>query len=382
MESDGHAGHGLVGYGIKMCDPPCAFACREAIAGATLRCSTVGSDNMGGMAGMSGMVVTDGECFAADDAFLGTLAWCVTARCEGIPEWKLEKYWKDNVAGNAAVQPEPKVTFQQALAMVNSTPTAVYAANEPGPQGLWYAAYNTDVIFEGQESLPVKHGLVILLSGIMLPIAFSLLRFVPLPATWCSMFSAWVIDPLLFGSHHDTPVFFGLAVMPKRGQALFILYFVMINTVLSAVNYAYADPNTWFPGDRWRWMCMLVSNCLGLLSFANLPLVFLYAGRNNLLLWVTDWWHSTFLLLHRWIAMIATLQAILHSIVYLDVYVENGTHSSESREPYWYWGVIATVGLAVIFPTSAILVHRKAYEICRGNQRRYEEKPRNRHLSS
>ncbi|KAK1972166.1 ferric reductase-like protein transmembrane component 4 [Colletotrichum sublineola] len=363
MGSDGRAGYGLVGYGIKMYDPPCASACRDAISGATLHCSTIGSDNM------SGMVMTDGDCYAADDAFLGTLAWCVAARCAGIPEWKLEKYWKDNVAGNAAVQPNPKVTFQQALATVSGTPTAVYAATGPlnqtslVSQDLWYAAYNTDVIFEGQESMQVKYGLVILLSGILIPVAFSLLRFVPLPAKWCSIFSAWVIDPPLFGSHHDTPVFFGLAVMPKRGQALFVFYFIVINTVLSAVNYEYADPNTWFPGDRWRWMCMLVSNRLGLLSFSNLALVFLYAGRNNLLLWVTDWPHSTFLLLHRWIAAIATLQAILHSIIYLDVYVKNGTHSSESKEPYWYWGVVATVCLVVLFPTSAMPVRKKVYEL-------------------
>ncbi|GKT50003.1 ferric/cupric reductase transmembrane component B [Colletotrichum spaethianum] len=368
MGSDGRAGHGLVGYGIKMHDPPCAFACRDAISTATLSYSTVGSDEMGGMSGMSGMVMTDGECYATDDAFLETLTWCVAARCEGIPEWRLEKYWKNNVAGAAAVQPDPKVTYQQALAKVIGTPAAVYAATGPLNEtsmvshDLWYAAYNTDVIFEGQESMQAKYGLIILLSGVVIPFFFSLLRFVPFPSMWCSRFNAWIIDPPLFGSHHDTPVFFGLVVMPKRGQALFIFYFIVINTVLSAVNYEYADHSMWFPNNRWRWMCMLVSNRLGLLSFANLPLMFLYAGRNNLLLWATDWSHSTFLLLHRWIAAIATLQAILHSIIYLDVYVKNGTHSSESKEPYWYWGVVATVGLAVLFPTSAIPNRRKAYE--------------------
>lgn len=180
--------------------------------------------------------------------------------------------------------------------------------------------------------------LIILLSGVVIPIAVSLVATTvrPLPAAWCTKFNALIIDPPLFGHRHDTPVLFGLALMPTRGQALFVFYFIAINTVLPAVNYQYADPNTWYPGDGWRWMCMLISNRLGLLSFANLPLVFLYAGRNNLLLWVTGWSHPTFLLVHRWIAAIATLQAILHSIIYLDVYIKNGTHANESREPYWY----------------------------------------------
>lgn len=208
-----------------------------------------------------------------------------------------------------------------------------------------------------------KTRLVILFSGVIIPIAFSLLRFVPFPGTWRSKVNAHVIDPPLWGHKHDTPVFFGLAQIPKRGQALFIFYFTVINTVLSAVNYQYANPNTWYPDDRYRWMCMLISNRIGLLSFANLPLVFLYAGRNNILLWITNWSHSTFLLLHRWIAAIATLQAILHSIIYLYVYVKARTHSSESKLPYWYWGIIGTLGLTILFPLSVLPIRKRFYEL-------------------
>jgi Ferric reductase like transmembrane component len=185
----------------------------------------------------------------------------------------------------------------------------------------------------------------------------------PFPGAWRSKFNAWIIDPPFLGSKHDTPILFGLVQMPKRGQALFIFYFIVINSVLSAVNYQYADPNTWYPDDKYRWMTMLISNRLGLLSFANLPLVFLYAGRNNILLWITNWSHSTFLLLHRWIAAIATLQAILHSIIYLYVYVKAGTHSSESKEPYWYWGIVGTLGLTLLFPLSVLPIRKKVYEL-------------------
>ncbi|KAF9873894.1 hypothetical protein CkaCkLH20_08628 [Colletotrichum karsti] len=368
-DAGGRTGHGLVGYGIQMFKPACAFACRDAISGATLKCSTAGAADMGGMAGMdAGMVMTDASCYATDDAFLQTLAWCVSIKCQSIPSWRLEKYWQDNVAGTAAVQPDPKESYQQALMRVNSTPDALYASTGPLNQtsrisdDLWYAAYNTDTIFEDQESMQEGYGLIILLSGVVIPISLSLLRFFPFPTAWRYFFNAWIIEPPLFGKHHDTPVLFGLVFMPKRGQAMFISYFIIINTVLSAVNYEYADPNTWYPGDKWRWMCMLVSNRLGLLSFANLPLVFLYAGRNNILLWITNWSHSTFILLHRWIAAIATLQAILHSIIYLDVYVKNGTHASESQKSFWYWGIIATVGLVIMFPTSVIPIRRKIYE--------------------
>ncbi|KAF2825086.1 ferric reductase-like protein transmembrane component 4 [Ophiobolus disseminans] len=360
--------HGLVGMGIPAFDPPCAYACREAISGATLNCSTV--EEMPGMEGMDmgGMAMTDPECYATDDIFLQTMAWCMQARCKDVPVWRLEKYWRLNVPGLYVGQPVPKETYQQALEKTDGAPTAVY--NETGVLNvtsavageLWFAAYNTDVIFGHQESLHARYGVVLLLSEIVVPIGASLLRFLPFPAALRSKFSALITNAPLFGAHQSTLSRLGLDAALTRGQALFILYLSVLNVVLSAVNYEYADPNTWYPANRWRWILMLVSNRLGILSFANLPLVFLYAGRNNLLLWLTNWSHSTFILLHRWIAGIATLQAILHSLLYLHAYVKVGTHAAESVKPYWYWGVVATLGMCILFPTSISPMRRKAYE--------------------
>ena len=38
--------------------------------------------------------------------------------------------------------------------------------------------------------------------------------------------------------------------------------------------------------------------------------------RNNVLLWLTGWSFSTFNQFHRWIARVATLEAVIHSIAY------------------------------------------------------------------
>ncbi|KAF1940309.1 ferric reductase-like protein transmembrane component 4 [Clathrospora elynae] len=363
-------GHGLIGYGITVYQPPCAFACRDAISGATLNCSTIMEmPEMDGMDMGEEMAMTDPDCYATDDVFLQTLAYCVHSQCKDIPIWQIEKFWIANVAGTLVVQPDPKETYQEALAKVEGTPSAVY--NETGTlnetsvvsQELWFAAYNTDATFAHQESMQERYALVLLLSGVVIPIAFSLLRFVPFPGALQSKFNAWFIDPPMFGTKHAALARLGLDSALTRGQAFFISYLIFINVVLSAVAYEYANPNTFYPDDRWGWMVMLVSNRLGLLSFANLPLVFLYAGRNNFLLWLTNWSHSTFILLHRWIAGISTLQAILHSLVYLHKYVKDGTHAEESKLPYWYWGIIGTLGMAILFPTSISPIRKKAYEL-------------------
>lgn len=149
---------GFVGYGINAMDPFCAFACRDSISGATLNCSQVMSDDMGGMSGMSSMVMTEPDCFATNDAFLQTLAWCVQSHCKDISTWKLEQFWKENVAGTYAHQPDPKYTYQTALAKSNGAPTTVYNGtgwlNDTSivSEDLWFTAYNTDTIFIHQES--------------------------------------------------------------------------------------------------------------------------------------------------------------------------------------------------------------------------------------
>jgi hypothetical protein len=47
----------------------------------------------------------------------------------------------------------------------------------------------------------------------------------------------------------------------------------------------------------------------------------------------------------------------------LYVYVKAGTHSSESKLPYWYWGIIATLGLTILFPSSVLPIRKKFYEL-------------------
>jgi hypothetical protein len=106
-----------------------------------------------------------------------------------------------------------------------------------------------------------------------------------------------------------------------------------------------------------------VANRIGVLSFANIPLLVLYTGRNNFLLWLTDWSHSTFLLLHRWVAFICTLEACLHSAIYLQIAVANNEHSTESKQTFWIWGVVATLAMAILIPSSTWPIRKRCYEL-------------------
>jgi hypothetical protein len=63
------------------------------------------------------------------------------------------------------------------------------------------------------------------------------------------------------------------------------------------------------------------------MCYANLILVWLFSGRNNVLLWATGWDYATFSVFHRHIARVATLQAIVHSILYTYQYESSKSSS-------------------------------------------------------
>lgn len=56
------------------------------------------------------------------------------------------------------------------------------------------------------------------------------------------------------------------------------------------------------------------------MSFVNFPLMILFCGRNNILIWATGWSFATLNVFHRHVARVATVQAVLHSILYGVIY--------------------------------------------------------------
>lgn len=392
-DSEKRHGHGVIGYGITMYDPPCAFACRDTTQGWMLDCAD--TDSGGGhemtvmkrMEGMDDMEMPSPECYADNDPYLQTLAWCISTHCDGVSTSKLEEFWASNVVGSLANQPTPKYSYQKSLQLITEPPTSIISTDSTldAPslvdEEVYLSSYNGNHGFENMEVKSSRYGysdllnlhdliasidhidrLVLLLTCTTIPIAFSWLRFLPLPPSVVSKFYAYVIDPPLFGSYHAVPVL-GLGFVPTRGQALFIAYIWVINVVLSAVGYEIITPNSWYSTTSDQ-LLSFIANRVGVLSFVNLAITILYSSRNNVLLHLSSWSHSTFLLVHRWVAFICMLQACLHSVLYVRIYRQKDAadYAAERQLEYWIWGVIATLCLAIMIPSSVLWVRKRAYE--------------------
>ncbi|PHH92859.1 hypothetical protein CDD83_4281 [Cordyceps sp. RAO-2017] len=380
---------GLIGYGIQLFQPVCAFACLFSIA-PPLNCSredmtapapkdkyTVRVKNGQLPSGEGWHVTPDAtpQCKQHDDFYLQTVAFCIQAHCEDVPLMRLEKFWDSNVPwqmfNDKKYQPVPRQTYSQALGAIRDPPrrpvnnTVLLNYTAMVPEETYLRQHDTIYHFVSNELTHERYALVLFLSGVIIPIALSLLRLLPWPTLWVTRFNAYVIQPPLVGTKHSTPLR-GLGVMPTRGQAIFLLYLWLINIFLSLVGYDLSCRGSLWSTNQTDEMKKYVSNRHGVLSFAHLPLLALYAGRNNVLLWLTNWSRTTFLLLHRWAAFICIIHAIVHSLIYLQMAIarEGGLDFAKvSLNQCWTWGTVGTVAMSAILLASLQPLRQRMYEV-------------------
>jgi predicted ferric reductase len=228
----------------------------------------------------------------------------------------------------------------------------------------WQKQYNGMLDFETNENGHSTYTLTTMLLAILLPIPLSLLRYIPGLATtpfWTSFQSA-LINPPIYGKRHRTPTPGSLGLVPTRGQAMYIALISLLNTIFLLAPYVYHHPQSTFP-SRAAQELSIIGNRAGVMAMGNVVALFLFAARNNVLLWVTDWSYGTYLLVHRWLGYWAVLLTVLHSVMLLAYYKMYGDYEAELVREYWVWGIVGTVAVVAIFPSSMLLVRQKVYEV-------------------
>lgn len=131
-----------------------------------------------------------------------------------------------------------------------------------------------------------------------------------LPHSWLKRY---ITVPAAFGDRCSRPI--GWCTIPPRAQTLTIAAFVGLNMILCCADYRLTDGNLYWP-DKSGQLTRYVSDRTGIISLANFPLVWLFGMRNDVLMWLTGWGFGTYNAFHRWVARVATLQAIVHSLGY------------------------------------------------------------------
>ncbi|KAL2820922.1 ferric reductase like transmembrane component-domain-containing protein [Aspergillus cavernicola] len=161
--------------------------------------------------------------------------------------------------------------------------------------------------------------------------------------------------------------------MPSRGrqflwwtfstriEAIVTLGFWVLSTVLCSVSYRIFPENIYWPETSTQ-LIRYMADRTGIVSFANLPLVWLFAGRNNICAWATGWNFATFNIFHRHVAWIATIQAAVHTALYLVLFFQNSNPWRKLRKQYILWGTLGMVLMVLILPAAVNWFRHRAYE--------------------
>ncbi|KAK0622784.1 ferric reductase transmembrane component 4 [Immersiella caudata] len=349
--------------------PACAFACTGSLAGFALSCSIEDHSNHGsGGHGHGTPVVTTPSCRAGDEPYLSTVAWCMSTKCAefDVPVSRLEEVWALRVTSNPSVR--AKWSYTEALLSVDSPPNRTLVMGDKlnitslAPAS-WQVSYNTATVMAHESRTQSIYGLVLLIAGFAVPIFLTWLGYLPFAGTLGDRFiRPLLVYPSLIGTFQVRPLPFSLGNAPTRGQALFVFVMLVLNVVTTATGYRTVPSHMWLR-NNWQQIVGFMMYRTGVLSYALAPLTVLFASRNNVLLWLTNWSHATFLLLHRWMARLFMLQALLHSVLAVILYKDMGIYDAQAVMEYWSWGVVATVLGCVMLVVSTLWFRQRWYEL-------------------
>ncbi|CAK7221776.1 hypothetical protein SBRCBS47491_004643 [Sporothrix bragantina] len=182
----------------------------------------------------------------------------------------------------------------------------------------------------------------------------------PLAKTW-HLIRTWFIIPAgfaPFSEYHQRYVYWH--TIPRRLDLLIVSAFWITAIVLSFVRYdSFSGNLSTVANQNWQ----LSADRTGILSYACLPFLWLFGGRNNIFLWATDFSFRSFNIFHRHVAWVATFEAIVHSINYTVLYtVYSSSYASSYESNYFYMGVVATITMSLMVVLAHSWLRQKFYE--------------------
>ncbi|KAF4448079.1 hypothetical protein F53441_8471 [Fusarium austroafricanum] len=342
---------GLLGYGLTSYDPICAEACIRSFSSLALPCSSMHDGHM----------VTPPACRANDSAFLTSVAWCMSEKCPDQKVSKIEGYWEEWITGSKQVP--AKWSYSEALMEIdpkppryqlNATDKSLNKTSKAEPF-LYLSQENSLEATNHEMKMGARHGIILVVIAVGIPILMTWAGYLPLVPSIYDKLKPYILYPSMVGTYSVRPLPFKMGNAPTVGQGLYIALFIALTAVFVAIDFELRQPNARFMGERRELLAYLVYRT-GALAFALLPLIILFPSRNNLLLWLSNWSRSTFILLHRWIGRTFAILGVLHGIFAL-------VGSDKLGSTDWRrWGSVALCFTVVTVLGSGLYVRKANYE--------------------
>ncbi|KAG5363429.1 Ferric reductase transmembrane component 3 [Yarrowia sp. B02] len=170
--------------------------------------------------------------------------------------------------------------------------------------------------------------------------------------------------PALYGFRHMQRInFYGIEIsIPTRWETLVIFFYFACSVILLCTQYRVVHPESARFGSQRQQLLKYVADRAGIQVTVQLPLLVLFALRNNFLMWMTGWSFSTYQCFHRAVARVCYLQIIIHAACYhmFDGAKKGGIRPNLWVKVYFKGGVVAGTAMAALILSG--LFRHKWYE--------------------
>ncbi|MCP8716918.1 MAG: ferric reductase-like transmembrane domain-containing protein, partial [Asgard group archaeon] len=150
-------------------------------------------------------------------------------------------------------------------------------------------------------------------------------------------------------------------LIPTRFETIVIALFYGLTILVNALDIQYVPGDKLF-ASKYKAEIKYVSDRTGIIATMQIPLIILLAGRNNFLQWLTGISFTTFMTFHRHIARVMYMLVVIHSVGYT-IALGGPRYRAEVVEPWFYWGILATVAGGIIWVQAMLFFRRRWYEI-------------------
>ncbi|GMG21387.1 unnamed protein product [Ambrosiozyma monospora] len=185
----------------------------------------------------------------------------------------------------------------------------------------------------------------------------------------------WLTLPTVLGTHFEPWNLFGYNIsshlpllkvfdtlLPTLQEFMILcVYFVLLYVVVS-YDYATTESSS-FLGSAIQQKRRFKADRTGLLAFAQLPPLFLFGGRNNILIKFTGLPFSSFIIFHKWIGRVMVFLALVHALQFVDFYKASDGLEAIRQLELWHYGVKAYHFGALLLIQGIFILRRKWYEV-------------------
>ncbi|KAH3662428.1 hypothetical protein OGAPHI_005680 [Ogataea philodendri] len=195
-----------------------------------------------------------------------------------------------------------------------------------------------------------------------------------LKGPFINKFRGYIALPTFTGGKHFQPwnIFGSLGkwlpfslldcLVPTTQESLIVFIYCTLNIIFASVGYHIEDQNLLL-GSRDEQFWRYVADRTGILAFAQLPALFLFGGRNNILINLTGFQFNSFIIFHKWISRNMVILAAVHAYAYRELCILHGSYDRISQETLWIYGRRAFVAGGLLILQAIYYFRSRWYEL-------------------